>query len=164
MKELYSSGSSTTNNKMLIFLVLLFFFLSPTGGGAGAHDRDHDDECRPWRCGDKGPEIRFPFWLKDHQPGRCGYGPGFALTCSPTNNNETLVDLPFFFKAVVKDIDYRHEELTYQFSSCFPHQNLSLIFNTSPFLYFSGNSITLCEYYVFSCPSPLPEPSSFLDP
>ncbi|KAI8551161.1 hypothetical protein RHMOL_Rhmol06G0163600 [Rhododendron molle] len=153
MKELHSSGSSTTNNKMLIFLLLLFFVLSPTGGGAGAHDRDPNDECnKPAMCGDKGPEIRFPFWLKDHQPERCGYGPGFALTCSPTKNSETLVDIPFFFKAVVKDIDYRQRELTYQFSSCFPHQNLSLIFNTSPFLYFLGNSTTLCEYYIFSCP------------
>ncbi|KAG5544842.1 hypothetical protein RHGRI_017336 [Rhododendron griersonianum] len=159
MKELHSSGSSTTNNKMLIFLLLLFFFLSPTGGGAGAHDRDHDDECnKPAMCGDKGPEIRFPFWLKDHQPKRCGYGPGFALTCSPTNTSETLVDLPFFVKAVVQNISYRQEELTYQFSSCFPHQNISyrsqeLIFSTSPFLYFRGNSSTLCEYYIFSCPS-----------
>ncbi|KAI8551178.1 hypothetical protein RHMOL_Rhmol06G0165000 [Rhododendron molle] len=161
MKELHSSGSSTTNNKMLIFLLLLFFFLSPTGGGAGAHDRDHDDECKPAMCGDKGPEIRFPFWLKDHQPDRCGYGPGFALTCSPTNNSETLVDIPFFFKAVVKDIDYRQEELTYQFSSCFRHQNLSLIVNTSPYLFFRGDSSTLCEYYIFSCPSLLPHPSHF---
>ncbi|KAF7141513.1 hypothetical protein RHSIM_Rhsim06G0111200 [Rhododendron simsii] len=155
MKELHSSGSSTTNNKMLIFLLLLFFFLSPTGGRAGAHDRDPDDECnKPAMCGDKGPEIRFPFWLKGHQPERCGYGPGFALTCSPTNNSETLVDIPFFFKAVVKDIDYLYQELTYHSSSCFdPHQNLSLIFNTSPFLEFRFNSTTFCEYYIFSCPS-----------
>ncbi|XP_058219357.1 rust resistance kinase Lr10-like [Rhododendron vialii] len=153
MKELHSSGSSTTNNKMLIFLLLLFFFLSPTGGGAGAHDRDHEDECKPAMCGDKGPEIRFPFWLKDHQPERCGYGPGFALTCSPTNNSETLVDLPFFFKVVVQNISYRSQVLTYQFSGCF---NLSLIFNTSsPFLQISHSN--LCEYYIFSCPS-------FLDP
>ncbi|KAE9456710.1 hypothetical protein C3L33_11399, partial [Rhododendron williamsianum] len=77
-------------------------------------DRDPDDECnKPAKCGDKGPEIRFPFWLKDRQPERCGYGPGFALTCSPTNNSETLVDIPFFFKAVVKDINYRFQELTY---------------------------------------------------
>ncbi|KAG5544826.1 hypothetical protein RHGRI_017321 [Rhododendron griersonianum] len=154
MKELHSSGSSTTNNKMLIFLLLLFFFLSPTGGGAGAIDRDPDDECnKPAMCGDKGSKIRFPFWLKGVQPERYGYGPGFALTCSPTNNSETLVDLPFFVKAVVKDIDYGSQELTYQFSSCFPHQNLSLIINTSPFLpisYSRGNS---CEYYIFSCPS-----------
>ncbi|KAH7860545.1 hypothetical protein Vadar_014742 [Vaccinium darrowii] len=140
---------------MVISVLLLFFSLSPAGFGAGAHDHvDQDDECKSAKCG-QGPEIRFPFWLKDHQPDRCGYGPGFALTCSPTNANETLVDIPFCVKGVgvVTDINYLSQYITY---SCFQHQNnLSLILNsTSPFLPFWDDS-SLCEYYVFSCPSSL---------
>lgn len=137
---------------MVISVLLLFFSLSPAGFGAGAYSHvDQDDECKPAKCGHKGPEIRFPFWLKDHQPDRCGYGPGFALTCSPTNANETLVDIPFFGRGVVTSIDYFYQEITYEFSSCFQHQNnLSLIFNsTSPFL---SSYNDLCEYYIFSCP------------
>ncbi|KAH7860093.1 hypothetical protein Vadar_009160 [Vaccinium darrowii] len=158
---------------MVIFVLLLFFSLSPAGFGAGAYGHvDQDDECKPAKCG-QGPEIRFPFWLKDHQPDRCGYGPGFALTCSPTTANETLVDIPFSVKGVVTSIDYLFRYITYEFSSCFQHQNnLSLIFNsTSPFLSFeymlydSSDYVqggTLCDYYVFSCPSSLADSSDYV--
>ncbi|KAH7861141.1 hypothetical protein Vadar_022081 [Vaccinium darrowii] len=133
---------------MVISVLLLFFSLSPAGFVAGAYGHvDQDDECKPAKCG-QGPEIRFPFWLKDHQPDRCGYGPGYALTCSPTNANETLVDIPFFGKGVVTDINYLYQYITY---SC-------LIFNsTSPFTSPFRSDSSLCEYYVFSCPSSLPD-------
>lgn len=32
------------------------------------------------RCSHHGPEIRFPFWLKEKQPEHCGY-PGFRVSC-----------------------------------------------------------------------------------
>ncbi|KAF7140252.1 hypothetical protein RHSIM_Rhsim06G0112600 [Rhododendron simsii] len=183
MEELHTSVSLSTKNKLMIFLFLLFFFLLQLAGvGAQADDRNRDDECLPMRCGAKGPEIRFPFWLKGHQPERCGYEPGFALTCSPTK--ETLFDYPFSFKVMVKQIKYDCQLIRYEFSGNYdPHQqNLSLILNTSPFSPFQlwlntvrqyevfycrsysgypyeysyGHSYdTLCEYPIFSCPSSL---------
>ncbi|KAK1375378.1 hypothetical protein POM88_031571 [Heracleum sosnowskyi] len=37
-------------------------------------------ECRSTSCSHDGPEIRFPFWIKDKQPDHCGY-PGFQVFC-----------------------------------------------------------------------------------
>lgn len=36
--------------------------------------------CRKASCSHYGPEIRFPFWIKDKQPDYCGY-PGFQVFC-----------------------------------------------------------------------------------
>ncbi|KAK1375365.1 hypothetical protein POM88_031558 [Heracleum sosnowskyi] len=38
------------------------------------------EECRTMRCSNHGPEIRFPFQLKDRQPEHCGL-PGFQIFC-----------------------------------------------------------------------------------
>ncbi|KAG5544834.1 hypothetical protein RHGRI_017329 [Rhododendron griersonianum] len=184
MKGLHiSTASSSTKNKMMVSVLLLFFFLLAAGVGAGA--QDNGDECKPTRCGDKGPEIRFPFWLKDLQPERCGYGPGFALTCSPTNTTETLLDNPFSVKVTVTQIKYDCQLIRYEFSGNYDpdQQNLSLIFNTSPGyplspfqlwahpvsdyyvdgcrsysareLYSDYPDGRSCEYHIFSCPSSL---------
>ncbi|XP_058219360.1 rust resistance kinase Lr10-like [Rhododendron vialii] len=155
MEELHTSVSLSTKNNLMIFLFLFFFFLLLAGVGAQADDHNRDDECLPKRCGAKGPEIRFPFWLKGHQPERCGYGPGFALTCSPTENKETLLDYPFSFKVVVKQIKYDCQLIRYEFSSNYdPHQqNLSLILNTSPFSPFQLWLNTVRQYEVFYCRS-----------
>ncbi|XP_058219385.1 putative RING-H2 finger protein ATL21A [Rhododendron vialii] len=159
-----------TKNKLMV-LFFFFFFLLLSGVGAQADDRDRGDECLPTSCGDEGPEIRFPFWLKDHQPDHCGYGPDFALTCSPANN-ETLLDNPFSVKVVVESIDYHCQYVWYELSGDYAlHQkNLSLIFDTSAFSPFQllsnigpGYRVfgcrfylvypydALCEYSVFSC-------------
>ncbi|KAF7141461.1 hypothetical protein RHSIM_Rhsim06G0111700 [Rhododendron simsii] len=158
MKELHiCTGSSSTKNKMMVSVLLLFFFLLAAGVGAGAHD--HGDECKPTRCGDKGPEIRFPFWLKGHQPESCGYGPGFALTCSPTNTTETLLDNPFSVKVTVTEINYYCQLIRYNFSGNYvpeDQQNLSLIFNTSlgyPLSPFQVWAHPVPDYYVFRCRS-----------
>ncbi|KAI8536281.1 hypothetical protein RHMOL_Rhmol10G0245100 [Rhododendron molle] len=142
----------------MIFLFLLFFFLLQAGVGAQADDRDRDVECPPKRCRAEGPEIRFPFWLKDRQPDRCGYGPDFALTCSPTESKETLVDNnPFSVKVVVKEINYTCQLIRYELSGTYdPHdqQNLSLIFNsTSHFSPFQLWLNTVPEKYVVGCRS-----------
>lgn len=139
-----------TKNK----LVILFFFLLLAGVGAQADNRDRGDQCLPTRCGDEGPEIRYPFWLKDHQPDRCGYGPDFALTCSPTNN-ETMLDNPFSVKVVVKDINYPCQFIWYKLSGDYaPHQkNLSLIFDSSVFSPFQLLSNIVPEFFMFSCRS-----------
>ena len=61
------------------------------------------DGCKETRCGDDGPTIQFPFWVKDQQPEHCGY-PGFELSC--TEDNRTMLELPHSGKFYVKDISY----------------------------------------------------------
>nr|XP_023897343.1 rust resistance kinase Lr10-like [Quercus suber] len=68
------------------------------------------DECEETRCGDDGPTIKFPFWLKGQQPEHCGY-PGFELSC--TEDDYTMLELPHSGKLYVKDIDYYMEQRIY---------------------------------------------------
>ncbi|KAL8113055.1 hypothetical protein AgCh_020400 [Apium graveolens] len=50
------------------------------------------DECSTNEsCSPYGPEIRFPFWIKDKQPKYCGY-PGFGVVCS---EGETLLHIKY---------------------------------------------------------------------
>ncbi|GMP67733.1 hypothetical protein CsSME_00027616 [Camellia sinensis var. sinensis] len=67
----------------LIFLFLLLLFqlqgvvLAAEAPQAPRARPLNSDECTvTQRFGEYGPDIRFPFWLKDHQPNHCGY-PGF---------------------------------------------------------------------------------------
>ncbi|KAK1389297.1 Non-specific serine/threonine protein kinase [Heracleum sosnowskyi] len=79
-----------------------------------------DHECRIRRCSHDGPEIRFPFWIKDKQPERCGY-PGFQVFC---DRGKTLLPVQylantslqgtqmFFSKNVsVDDIFYESQQM-----------------------------------------------------
>ncbi|CAI9092534.1 OLC1v1027796C1 [Oldenlandia corymbosa var. corymbosa] len=95
------------------------------------------NECAPVRCGESGPWIRFPFWLRDHQPETCGY-PGFELTCprindtrfevrfsvraSTTNLNNIL--LPMSVQSSVLEIDYKSQliQVNVLNASCPPKQ------------------------------------------
>ncbi|KAK1351775.1 hypothetical protein POM88_054058 [Heracleum sosnowskyi] len=49
------------------------------------------DECKIKRCSHHGPEIRFPFQLKDRQPEHCGL-PGFRVSCY---KRQTLLELQY---------------------------------------------------------------------
>ncbi|KAK1370380.1 hypothetical protein POM88_036472 [Heracleum sosnowskyi] len=49
------------------------------------------DECRIMRCSHHGPEIRFPFQLKDLQAKHCGH-PGFGVYC---HKGKTLLDFQY---------------------------------------------------------------------
>ncbi|KAJ6370423.1 hypothetical protein OIU76_028658 [Salix suchowensis] len=64
-----------------LFYVLFVVFVA--GHGAGLN-------CTG-SCGNDGPDIRFPFRIKDEQPDHCGY-PGFDLSCS--DDNSTVLELP----------------------------------------------------------------------
>ncbi|XP_059667218.1 rust resistance kinase Lr10-like [Cornus florida] len=78
------------------FSMLLILVLAKVGGGHAL--------CGVSRCSDYGPAIRFPFKIKDQQPdNQCGY-PGFELSCN--DNNQTVLELPFSLKVLVKKIDY----------------------------------------------------------
>ncbi|KAK1371304.1 hypothetical protein POM88_037396 [Heracleum sosnowskyi] len=56
----------------LSWVILVFSFRGVVAGAV--------EECRITRCSHHGPEIRFPFWIKDKQPEHCGY-PGFQVSC-----------------------------------------------------------------------------------
>lgn len=49
------------------------------------------EECGIKRCSHHGPEIRFPFWLKDRQPEHCGL-PGFRVSC---HKGKTWLELQY---------------------------------------------------------------------
>ncbi|KAB5548407.1 hypothetical protein DKX38_011813 [Salix brachista] len=57
-------------------------------------------------CGNRGVDIRFPFWIKDRQPDQCGY-PGFALSCNEEGN--TVLELPTAGKLHIEKIDYKNQ-------------------------------------------------------
>ncbi|GMP67740.1 hypothetical protein CsSME_00027622 [Camellia sinensis var. sinensis] len=57
-----------------LFLLLLFQLQGVVLAAEAPRARPlNSDECTvTQRCGEYGPDIRFPFWLKDHQPNHCG--------------------------------------------------------------------------------------------
>ncbi|KAL7185225.1 hypothetical protein ACSBR2_027203 [Camellia fascicularis] len=144
---------------LLFLFLLLLFQLQGVVLAAGAPQAPragplNSDECRvTQRCGEYGPDIRFPFWLKDHQPNHCGY-PGFELSCSPTNL--TMLEL-VTVTVFVQQINYIDQSLYISDpSSCFPEQlllNLNHSLSASPFKfsphYYPGNF----SFSFFSCPS-----------
>ncbi|XP_061360110.1 rust resistance kinase Lr10-like isoform X2 [Gastrolobium bilobum] len=84
------------------------------------------------RCGRHGPEIRFPFRIKDSEADECSHSSGFDLTCS--DKRETLLELPPI-KLKVRSIDYT-QQLLYVSDpeNCLPKQLLKLYQSSiSPF-------------------------------
>ena len=87
-------------NSGLLIMIMLFLFISTT---------TEQDDCIDQRCGQHGPEIRFPFRLEGLQPQRCGYSRSFDLSCS--KDNQTLFQLPTSAKFLVKKIDYKTQTI-----------------------------------------------------
>ncbi|CAL5342902.1 unnamed protein product [Camellia sinensis] len=123
---------------IFLFLLLLFqrqgVVLAAEAPQAPRARPLNSDECTvTQRCGEYGPDIRLPFWLKDHQPNHCGY-PGFELSCSPTNL--TMLEL-VTVTVFVQQINYIDQSLYIsEPSSCFPEQlllNLNHSLSASPF-------------------------------
>ncbi|XP_077227072.1 rust resistance kinase Lr10-like isoform X1 [Tasmannia lanceolata] len=72
------------------------------------------DPCPPFKkCNRHGPEIRFPFGLKekkeDQQHQHCRAYPGFDLSCNGTN---TVLNLPSSAEVFVTDINYTSQTLS----------------------------------------------------
>ncbi|OVA11310.1 Wall-associated receptor kinase galacturonan-binding domain [Macleaya cordata] len=102
-------------------------------------------------CG--GVEIRFPFCLKDWQPKHCCY-PGFELSC--TNNNETVLDLPFSGRFFIRYIDYKYQDIVISDpADCLPRRLLDFNLSDSPFkrdkIEVYGN-----HYTFFNCSRDIP--------
>ena len=89
------------------------------------------DECKVSRCSLDGPAIRFPFWLRDHQPACCGY-PGFELSCK--EKNQTMLNLSSSVKLLVKKINYKSQEIqVHDTDDCRLTQFLNLSLSVPPF-------------------------------
>ncbi|KAI4297188.1 hypothetical protein L6164_037087 [Bauhinia variegata] len=118
-------------------------------------------------CGSGSPNIQFPFWLRDRNPGqRCGY-PGFELSC---DNDKALLNIPNSGNFVVTSIS-SEDILIDDTEGCLPRrfltQNVSL--TGTPFKW--GEDYTLQNFIVLKCNSSIellaldlirvPCPSSF---
>ena len=89
------------------------------------------DECKASRCSPGGPAIRFPFWLRDHQPARCGY-PRFELSC--TEKNQTMLNLSSSVKLLVKKINYKSQKIqVHDTDDCRLTQFLNISLSVPPF-------------------------------
>ncbi|KAL2556635.1 Protein kinase superfamily protein [Forsythia ovata] len=137
----------------LIYLVFLSLF-AVLGSST-------QNECQVEKCRHHGPAIRFPFWIKDRHQQHCGY-PGFELHC--TQNDETVMELPFPVKAsikdsklpfsvqfYIKDIDYKNQLIKiYDVDGCFPGLLPVLNFSASPFQ-FLIQPICCYNFTLFNC-------------
>ncbi|XP_009800115.1 RING-H2 finger protein ATL20-like [Nicotiana sylvestris] len=92
----------TTELKLMINTIIFFFFLN-------FFPAYSVDVCNPTVCSEmgRGPEIRFPFRLKNRQSDRCGY-PGFDLSCN--ERGQTILTLPSG-DFLVTDIDYTTQSI-----------------------------------------------------
>ncbi|WKA07526.1 hypothetical protein VitviT2T_025343 [Vitis vinifera] len=90
------------------------------------------DECMASsKCSDQGPAIRFPFQLKDRHPHHCGC-PLFELSC--TEKNQTMLELPHSVKFLVKNINYKSQQiLVHDPDYCLPRQLGNLDLAATPF-------------------------------
>jgi hypothetical protein len=103
--------------------------------------------CQDSRCSNKDTFfIRFPFQLEvesDQHP-YCGYS-GFKLTC--TNDNKTVLTLPYSGVFYVRSIDYRRQQIeVYDPHHCLLNRLLSLNLSGSPFF-----TEFLTNYTLLSC-------------
>ncbi|XP_030947418.1 rust resistance kinase Lr10-like [Quercus lobata] len=114
--------------------------------------------CPEVRCGDHGPDVRFPFQLiKDRQPDHHG---GFDLYCN--DKDDTVLELSTSVKAFVKKIDYKSQSIEVTDSDgCFPRKIRGLKLNLSSSSFQFKNDLS--DYALFKC-TPDTESSSYLIP
>ncbi|KAK2983075.1 hypothetical protein RJ640_006462 [Escallonia rubra] len=120
-------------------ILLLSSILLLLLAGAGALAGSGKDECKPARCNNYGPLVRFPFRLKDHHPDHCAYSPAFHLYCTqnrsdpvidllfPVNASPSNTRIPFTIQASVKKIDYKSQtiiSISYLQSCLPPHPSV----------------------------------------
>ncbi|KAJ3692420.1 hypothetical protein LUZ60_012770 [Juncus effusus] len=116
---------------MSMFPTLFFFIFFLQSVFQISHCNKHDthffDICKPSRCNETSPEIRFPFRL-DTSPADCGM-PGMELTCS-SSGNETLLTFPNLGSTKVQSIDYKQGEITIELGNSWPScllQNITML-------------------------------------
>ncbi|XP_061341669.1 rust resistance kinase Lr10-like [Gastrolobium bilobum] len=106
------------------------------------------DQCKESSCGIHGPTIRFPFRLKGRQPEWCGYNSWFDLYC--TDSNDTVLELPFSAKALVKSINYTSQLISVSYPEACLHKHIaSFDISASPFRF--NDEFKLDLYALFNC-------------
>ena len=112
----------------------------------------------PVRCGDHGPDIRFPFRLsKDRQPDQHG---GFDLYCD--DKDDTVLELSTSVKAFVKNIDYISQSIEVTDSDgCFPRKIQGLNLSSTPFRF--NEAENLHDYSLFDCTPETVSGFSYID-
>jgi hypothetical protein len=124
----------------MVMCLFYFFIVFLAGHGASSN-------CTG-SCGNRGPDIRFPFRIKEKQPDHCGY-PGFDLSCS--EDNSTVLKLPTGLSLHIEGIDYRHR-LIYARDpqGCFLGQRLNFSLGAS---HFQIKKDWLYDLTLFNCSS-----------
>ncbi|XP_060203834.1 rust resistance kinase Lr10-like [Lycium barbarum] len=143
---------------MLIHLLFHLIFLRVAVGQLVTNQ----DQCLPTRCGDFGPVIRFPFYLKNRQPTHCGH-PGFELSCTSDNVTQfklqfpvqasiNKIDIPMSANVSVQEIDYKSQKIKLSDlnASCLPRQISSV--NSSASL-FTFDQYAYGGFTLFNCSS-----------
>jgi len=111
---------------------------------------DAQNGCTETRCGGHGPPIRFPFRLNT-QADHCGYS-GFNISCTGTDTNDTVLELPVSVKLLVKEINYKSQVIQlYDPQHCFPRSQLQRLnlSNSSPFRFKVNSDVS--DYALFNC-------------
>ena len=107
----------------MVTCLFFFFFFFLAGHGASLNSTES--------CGNRGPDIGFPFRNMDKQPDHCGC-PGFDLSCS--EDNSTVLNLPTGLSLHIEGIDYGHQLIHARYpQGCFPRQRLNFSLGASPF-------------------------------
>jgi len=107
----------------MVTCLFYFFFFFLAGHGASLNSTGS--------CGNRGPDIRFPFRNMDKQPDHCGC-PGFDLSCS--DDKSTVLKLPTGLSLHIERIDYRHQLIYARYpQGCFPRQRLNFSLGASHF-------------------------------
>ena len=104
-----------------------------------ADSKASQDECTASiKCSDRGPAIRFPDRL-------------FELSC--TEKNETMLELPHSVKFLVKNINYKSQQiLVHDPDYCLPRQLGMLDLAATPFQF----SEEFRHYTFFNCSADVP--------
>ncbi|PWA63277.1 hypothetical protein CTI12_AA355010 [Artemisia annua] len=95
----YSINLNDNLQHMDKIALTILFFLSLSKSISG----DTIDDCRPALCSPTGPQVRFPFRIRDRQPSACGF-PGFDLSCN--EQNKTILHLTSTRSYMVNKISY----------------------------------------------------------
>lgn len=98
--------------------------------------------CKPLACGKDSPELRFPFYVENHQTGFCGYQ-GFGLLC---NQTQPILNLPNSGNYAVKRIDYTTQDIFIDPGFCTPGRILAFTLRDSPY---RGEYTT--DYTIYNC-------------
>ncbi|KAF3972097.1 hypothetical protein CMV_004375 [Castanea mollissima] len=128
-------------NSLQLSTILFCFVLLANASEFGGLE---PDGCKEARCGNDGPTIQFPFWLKDQQPEHCGF-PGFELSCA--EDDRTMLELPHLGKFYVDSISYTWQLIDlYDPDGC-NDPRLVPNLTSSPFAFYGY----LSNYTFFNC-------------